>query len=354
MATEPLKYFLNIKLMLLFCCASYQTSKAQSFFADSLLQPVPGTDSNYIARFKLSNEVRFVYGGSDFSMLWGSSKADNNTKAANFSSNSNDYMGLGLTYKFIDADVTLALRNSALFPFERKTLRQFKLAAGFMATNNMHLRFYVNRYKGLIAFTNEGAFRSDPQLRFFKTGAQLTYVFNKERFSYRAFYSQSELQRQSAGSFLIRSEPFYQHFYTNGRLVPDSLDTEELYGKQQELQKLSQLGWCIMPGYGYNYVFNNNRLYVCTNLFLGVSYTTNYYTSGTTGRHIALRLGSGVLFNLSVGYNWKHMYADLRGTLQSYNQPLKPAYIYTNWPTAGLTVGYRFNYLEDRIPTSLF
>ena len=200
MATEPQKYFLNIKLLLLLCCAAYQTSKAQSFFADSLLQPVPGTDSNYIARFKLSNEVRFVYGGSDFSMLWGSSKADNNTKAANFSSNSNDYMGLGLTYKFIDADVTLALRNSALFPFERKTLRQFKLAAGFMATNNMHLRFYVNRYKGLIAFTNEGAFRSDPQLRFFKTGAQLTYVFNKERFSYRAFYSQSELQRQSAGS----------------------------------------------------------------------------------------------------------------------------------------------------------
>lgn len=354
MAMVPQKYFLNIKLLLLVLfCTCWQNNRAQSFFADGLLQPVPGTDSNYIARFKLSNELRFVYGGSDFSMLWGSSKAGNN-KDANFSSNSNDYIGLGLTYKFIDADLTLALRNSSLFPFERKTLRQFKLAAGFMATNNMHLRFYVNRYKGLIAFTNQDDFRSDPQLRFFKTGAQLTYVFNKERFSYRAFYSQSELQRRPAGSFLIRSEPFYQHFYTNGRLVPDSLDTEEVYGKQQELQRLSQLGWYIMPGYGYNYVFNNSRLYVCSNLFLGVGFTANYYKSGTTGNHAALRLGSGVLFNLSVGYNWKHMYADLRGTLQSYNQPLKPSYIYTNWPTAGLTVGYRFNYLEDRIPTTVF
>ena len=64
------------------------------------------------------------------------------------------------------------------------------------------------------------------------------YVFNSQRFSYPAAFSQSYIQRQSAGSFLLAASGQGQHA---------TLDWN------QEMQlKMTNIG--IGAGYGYNYV----------------------------------------------------------------------------------------------------
>jgi hypothetical protein len=64
------------------------------------------------------------------------------------------------------------------------------------------------------------------------------YVFNNRRFSYPAAFTQSYIQRRSAGSFLVAVSGQGQHGTTNG---------------EQEMQfKMTNIG--IGAGYGYNYV----------------------------------------------------------------------------------------------------
>lgn len=64
------------------------------------------------------------------------------------------------------------------------------------------------------------------------------YVFNSRRFSYPAAFSQSYIQRRSAGSFLLAASGMGQHA---------TLDWE------QEMQlKMTNIG--LGAGYGYNYV----------------------------------------------------------------------------------------------------
>ena len=64
------------------------------------------------------------------------------------------------------------------------------------------------------------------------------YVFNHRRFSYPAAFSQSYIQRRSAGSFLVTLSAQGQH--------------AELDGEQSSDLKMTNIG--IGGGYGYNYV----------------------------------------------------------------------------------------------------
>ena len=64
------------------------------------------------------------------------------------------------------------------------------------------------------------------------------YVFNNRRFSYPAAFSQSYIQRRSAGSFLLAASGQGQH--------------AELSGDQLMKLKMTNIG--IGAGYGYNFV----------------------------------------------------------------------------------------------------
>jgi hypothetical protein len=64
------------------------------------------------------------------------------------------------------------------------------------------------------------------------------YVFNSRRFSYPAAFSQSYIQRRSAGSFLLAASGMGQHATLDGEYVTNL--------------KMTNIG--LGAGYGYNYV----------------------------------------------------------------------------------------------------
>ncbi len=90
------------------------------------------------------------------------------------------------------------------------------------------------------------------------------YVFNSRRFSYPAAFSQSYIQRKSAGSFLLAASGMGQHA---------SLDWE------QEMQ-LKMANISIGAGYGYNYVPSQSWLLHISALPTFIVYS---YTSMTFG-----------------------------------------------------------------------
>ena len=131
------------------------------------------------------------------------------------------------------------------------------------------------------------------------------YVFNSRRFSYPAAFSQSYIQRQSAGSFLLALSGQGQHASLS-------------WGQEMNL-KMTNIG--IGAGYGYNYVPSRNWLlhisalptfivYSNTSLTIDdVRIPLDYYFPEViiTGRGAVVRQWKNKFFGISGMYNFTNI-----------------------------------------------
>ena len=131
------------------------------------------------------------------------------------------------------------------------------------------------------------------------------YIFNSRRFSYPAAFSQSYIQRQSAGSFLLAASGQGQHA---------TLDWE------QEMQlKVTNIG--IGAGYGYNYVPRQGWLLHISSLPTFIVYSNTSMTFGgnrvplsyhfpeviITGRGAVVHQWSNKFLGLSMIFNFTNI-----------------------------------------------
>ena len=130
------------------------------------------------------------------------------------------------------------------------------------------------------------------------------YIFNSRRFSYPAAFSQSYIQRRSAGSFLLAA---------SGMAQRASLDWD------QEMQlKIVNVG--LGAGYGYNYVPNKGWLLHISALPTFIVYSNTSMTFGDnriplhyhfpeviiTGRGAVVRQWSNKFLGMSMVFNFSN------------------------------------------------
>ena len=131
------------------------------------------------------------------------------------------------------------------------------------------------------------------------------YVFNSCRFSYPAAFSQSYIQRQSAGSFL---------------LAASGMGQKAILDWEQEMQlKMTNIG--IGAGYGYNYVPQQGWLLHISALPTFIVYSNTSMTFGDnevplhyhfpeviiTGRGAVVRLWGNKFLGLSMVFNFTNI-----------------------------------------------
>lgn len=131
------------------------------------------------------------------------------------------------------------------------------------------------------------------------------YVFNNRRFSYPAAFSQSYIQRQSAGSFLLAASGMGQHATLNG---------------SQEIQ-LKMTNIALGTGYGYNYVPGKGWLLHISALPTFIVYSKTSMTFGDTsvplsyhfpeviitGRGAVVRQWSNKFVGMSMVFNFTNI-----------------------------------------------
>ena len=131
------------------------------------------------------------------------------------------------------------------------------------------------------------------------------YVFNSRRFSYPAAFSQSYIQRRSAGSFLLAASGMWQHA---------TLDWDQ----KMEL-KMTNLA--LGGGYGYNYVPRQGWLLHLSALPTFVVYSNTSMTFGDTrvplhyhfpeviitGRGAIIRQWGNKFLGISMVYNFTNI-----------------------------------------------
>ena len=122
------------------------------------------------------------------------------------------------------------------------------------------------------------------------------YVFNCSRFSYPAAFSQSYIQRRSAGSFLLAASGQGQHA---------SLDWE------QEMQlKVTNIG--IGAGYGYNYVPAQGWLLHISALPTFIVYSKTSMTFGDNRVPLHYHFPEAIITGRGAAvYQWRNKFAGL-------------------------------------------
>ncbi len=310
------------------------------------------TDPSFIKSFSRSNDFRIIGGGLGHVLNYQSSNEQNQRLNLDTYTNVALLTGFGLTYKFIDFDLTFTVKSFQPTNNDIGNLDQFRLLASYTARSNS-FRLYVSDSKGVISTNPETDFQSNPSIRLTKWTGQITHIFNYKRFSYRAANFQSELQTKSAGSFLLRFEPFYRELGIQGvALAPDTYDIKAAFEKQAGLDYVNAPGMLLLPGYAYTAVLKDGRYYLSPMILLGTGFAVNTYRSNE-GKFNTLNWEYSGALSINTGYNGSLIYTNLRLSSDITYSYLNPSYFTTNELKIFLTLGYRFKHLENLIPVSL-
>jgi hypothetical protein len=316
-------------------------------------QTLPGllvladADSNYVKKFSLKNDVRLFYGLQGNNLSLGSTRDDGTRINGDLYKNTNDYIGAGISYGWLDGDVSYALRGTTFLKEERSNLTQFKLAFSY-TLRKIVFRGYYTESTGVVISGSDNEFESTPSLHEVKVGLQITYLFNPSRYSYRACMYQSEYQVKTAGSFLLRFDPFYRSVGTKeGGMIPPPHDLPSRFAEQTGLEYIKSPGLVLMPGYGINVIIRDTRFFISPIAFAGFGIAYNKYkgAAGTAGT-ISLEYAANAVLN--AGYNGVKYYSKIQFNWSSGYTSLDPTYFTNSNLTCVLTIGYRFRNIKWR------
>jgi hypothetical protein len=226
---------------------------------------------------------------------------DNESINIRYRPNTTLNMGVGATYKW--ATLNLAYGFGFLNRDEEKgKTRYLDLQTHLYgrkiivdAFGQFYNGFYLDKGE-LTPRVNGYYLRPDIKVRFL--GASGQYLFNHEKFSYRASFLQSEWQKKSAGSLLVGLEFFLGRTKADSAMVPSTLSG------QTEETNLDQVNFVEMgPNVGYVYTWVIKKHFFLTGqATVSLDYGTNTMTSnGVNTRSSSFSPNSSLSF--FAGYN---------------------------------------------------
>jgi len=334
-------------LLIFNSCIAQQEGSIGVLNTSSILE----VDSNFVHTYDKPNDIRLIYGTQGSSLVYGSKNEANPTIPTSLFNNVNDFIGIGLTYKILDADLVFSLPKTRLLEEDRENLDQFRFSLSYTG-RKFAIRGLISDTKGMISVDPMDRFQSNADVHQYRISAQLTYIFNHQKYSYRAAMFQNELQRKTAGSFLLRLEPFYRGLGAGSGLVPPTYDKAATYGDLVGLEYLKAPGFLAMPGYGITITPFGDRFFISPMIFGGPGLAFNFY-EGDFGEFTYTNIEWATMAALNMGYNGDRTYLNLNVTGDTNYTPLQPAYFTSSNLKISVTFGYRFIDLEKLIPRSL-
>ncbi|WP_241739228.1 DUF4421 domain-containing protein [Pontibacter beigongshangensis] len=210
-------------------------------------------------------------------------------------------MGVGATYKW--ATLNLAYGFGFLNPDHNQGDTRYLDLQAHIYPRKFVIDAFGQFYKGYHLEERGRGARSDddfyvrPDIVLTKIGASVQYLFNHERFSYRAAFMQNEWQQKSAGSFLLGFEMY------GGRIAGDSvLVPVPLIGSEAgNFTKLNFFEFGPNAGYAYTLVIKKHFFITgSASANLGVGYSEKQEDAGT---HTEWGINPNLFLRGFVGYN---------------------------------------------------
>ena len=234
----------------------------------------------------------------------------------NYRPNNKILLGLGVHHGFLGINIgfNFPFLNEDEEKYGQTEYYDFTLRA---FTPKFNAMLYLQRYKGfylrntdkMIRDWEEGdPFYIRPDIRSYTAGLDLTYIFNNQRFSYRAAMLQNEWQKKSAGSFLIGGSIIYHTTVADSSIIPSHINPSYFYdGKHFDRSNIFSVGPII--GYAHTFVIKKHFFVTASLNGSGNLGTTQLIIHDNTNKIKAIPVvGFRIETIFSAGYNSNSWY----------------------------------------------
>ena len=306
-----MRYGLPAGLILFFLCTwfiSYGQNAAKLFSDDH--------DTVYIDSYKNQLTTR-IYASKKYTQL----KIRDIDKGATLNYNPNDRtnlgfgatygaftLNIGINFPFINHDDDEFGKTDYLDLQSHILFRKLAAEVYYSTTKGYYIS---NPDKILSGYKDSDKY---PQRRDFLSidlGATAYYIFNHQRFSYRAAFNQDERQKKSAGSFLAGAAVFNTAFQGDSVLIPYNVDPADFFGSVR-LKRSRFANASICGGYAYNLIFLK-RVFITASLIAGpgIGYTKIYTEEDDVNGMKSYEFAFVYTARMGAGYNGKRVYVGL-------------------------------------------
>jgi len=251
-------------------------------------------------------------------------------------------MGLGATYKGLT--LNLAYGFGFLNPEKGEGETKYLDAQAHIYPRKMVIDLFMQLYKGFYLTDGLGAnpgedYLTRPDMKIQKIGANVQYVFNHGKFSYRAAFLQNEWQKKSAGTFLLGAEMYGGLAHEESNLIPNALIGDPT--SNFKTIRFFELG----PNAGYAYTLVIKKHFFITASAaanLGVGYSTHH---GESGRRTQWSINPNYFLRGFAGYNSDTWSINANYVHNNVNIPENGGF-----SSAMMTGNYRLNFIYRFLP----
>lgn len=252
-------------------------------------------------------------------------------------------LGFGISYKWFAIDLAFNVgigedsdfKNSKSFDFQGNI---FSSKQFISATLQYYYGYQMHKLNGISAVEYPSTSIRD-DIRTVSLGLQYLFAFNYDKFSLKASFIQNEIQRKSAGSFLIGAGFNLFVMDADSSIVP--IEVQNSFDEKLHLTSLNSISISIDGGYMYTFVWKKH-FYITASLIpgLGISmgdFRTEFREPFDTYLFFSLRSMN------SIGYNSRKIFGGIQLLGDMFNiridQQLKTE---IGRGKAKLFIGYRF------------
>lgn len=200
--------------------------------------------------------------------------------------------------------------------------------------------FYIDNYKQNDTLKKYySSFPLYPSLKLSSIGLNYFYLFNHKKLSLRASFNHNEIQKKSAGSFLLGSSFNYSSFFNPTDIVPTELRPQT--APTENFVDLRYYEWSAMAGYGFTLVFK--KFYFTLAPMIGVvgQYQIIQHTEALQAKELGIAFRG--LSRAALGYNNNRFFVAITGSNDTYNYTLEnKVRMRTQFSEARFVIGYRF------------
>ncbi len=322
------------------------------------IQNLAKFDSTYIKTYPEQVSTR-IY----FSQKYTNLELENREAETLLVYDPNTTLNLGVGATLNAFTLNLAYGFDFLNPDEGKGKTKYLDLQTRVYSRKLVIDFFGQFYKGLYLNNTKDIDEDYPDPYYVRPdlyeqifGLTAFYVFNNNKFTYRAPFVQNERQLKSAGSFLAGLEGYYGLVQGDSAIVPSFMDAEDV----RDIQSVTRISFLRLgPSFGYAYsLVINQGFFATASLTFNLGYGRSTAHRPDEGTEVDNQLNIGAFLRFGIGYNSDKWYLGLTTLNNQVSTSSTDRTLSANFGIGNIRLNYvwRFNMgpklkdIVDRIP----
>jgi hypothetical protein len=180
--------------------------------------------------------------------------------------------------------------------------------------------YYNSNPNDFINWNNE-SFPQNPTMRILSLGISSFYLFNSEKYSYRAAFVRDGIQKSSAGSFLLGVFANFDEAKTDNGFIPQEFpDSTRI---KIDLKEFASLAFGVTIGYAHNFIIEEN-LIIGFAIVPGFGYQRIDIVHLNDETGVEDQAAGQLLTRLAIGYEFNKLYLGFTGSVNFRNLDFTP------------------------------